>query len=300
MEGSVWVQGVFWSGPIDSSLRDTSMAWFHGRHEPGTSANTSWSATGDRAVLRSSTLHEIFRVVPDSCWLWYHAQSTYLVESCRLSMFWWSRSFWNHPQDPWPQHPLPYAWPSLGHLLVTHEAREFESILQCSRNLSNMKPCSIDVSRRDLSIGGVFWHQKVYVHVQITQHLKFSGPKKSKNVVTQVIFNNFPETFDTSNLAHSTQLAELPIHCRCLFGQKMPVTQPNLRITAQLPTLAVKCFEQKKKIPNAFLVLKITKTISTVKIPVSILAKSDLPHFTPCPESWRCVGTFPTSLGPKK
>ena len=47
-------------------------------------------------VCSPVTLHEIFGVDPDSCWPWYHAQSTYLVEIYRLSMFWCSKASCHH------------------------------------------------------------------------------------------------------------------------------------------------------------------------------------------------------------
>ena len=104
------------------STRYFDWAWFHDQHESGTALNVSWSGRGEHPLyhtrpslgqhphLSPVTLHETFRDVPGSCRPWNHAQSTYLDESYQLSTFWWSKPSWNHPNEPWPQHPLHPFW----------------------------------------------------------------------------------------------------------------------------------------------------------------------------------------------
>ena len=53
------------------------------------------------------------------------------------------------------------------------------------------------------------------------------GSRVSKKCVKNVNFEDVPETFQTSNLAESIALVELPIHCRGLFAKKMTGTPPN-------------------------------------------------------------------------
>ena len=71
------------------------------------------------------------------------------------------------------------------------------------------------ISRR--AIAGVYWHQTVRDRLQITRSLKMLVPKNRHFFDTKMVFNNFPEIFETSNLAQSNRLEGVPIQIRCLF-----------------------------------------------------------------------------------
>ena len=63
-----------------------------------------------------------------------------------------------------------------------------------------------------------------------------AGGRVGQNIDKKVNFDDVQEFFQTSNLAESIALVELPIHCRGLFRKKTTGTPPNRLKTAQTPT----------------------------------------------------------------
>ena len=106
----------------------------------------------------------------------------------------------------------------LGYLTMFPKLVEYESF-------------TLKVSRWELPIGGVYLHRTGHDRLQNTSDLWNLVPKNRHFFETKVIFNNFPETFETSHLAQSTQLKVVPIHCRCLFWNWVTGTPSNLRST---------------------------------------------------------------------
>ena len=230
---------------IDSSRRDTSIAHgFIGRHEPGTSLNVSWSGTGERwgcwpgeegrVCCKGSPLplHETFKAVPGSCWSWNHAQSKYSSRSVDWACFGACFGAQNHPATTAkiPHLSTPYTIFDLPWSPATTDA--IDDFSMCFQHFLNIKLSPSTYLDQSCRLA-VFIATK---HVMFT----FKSPKIWKILVwwgkkvikKKVIFDNFPESFETSNLAHWMQLGEHPIQCRCLFGKKVTGTPSKSRKTA--------------------------------------------------------------------